>query len=49
MIILAGIFPKISAVFTAVPKSVLGGATLALFGVITFLNFHFIQTGFFKR
>ena len=35
MIILAGIFPKISAVFTAVPKSVLGGATLALFGVIT--------------
>ena len=35
MIILAGIFPKISAVFTAVPKCVLGGATLALFGVIT--------------
>ena len=35
MIILAGIFPKISAVFTAVPKSVLGGAILALFGVIT--------------
>ena len=35
MIILAGIFPKISAVFTAVPKSVPGGATLALFGVIT--------------
>ena len=32
---LAGIFPKISAVFTAVPKCVLGGATLALFGVIT--------------
>lgn len=35
MVILAGIFPKISAVITAVPKCVLGGATLALFGVIT--------------
>ena len=35
MVIIAGIFPKISAVITAVPKCVLGGATLALFGVIT--------------
>ena len=35
MIILARIIPKISAVFTAVPKSVPGGATEALFGVIT--------------
>ena len=35
MIILAGIFPKIAAIITAVPKCVLGGATLALFGVIT--------------
>lgn len=35
MIILSGIFPKLSAVITAVPKCVLGGATLALFGVIT--------------
>ena len=33
--VIAGIFPKISAVITAVPKCVLGGATLALFGVIT--------------
>lgn len=35
MVVIAGIFPKISAVITAVPKCVLGGATLALFGVIT--------------
>lgn len=35
MMIIAGIFPKISAVITAVPKCVLGGATMALFGVIT--------------
>lgn len=35
MVVLAGIFPKISAIITAVPKCVLGGATLALFGVIT--------------
>lgn len=35
MAIVAGIFPKIAAVITAVPKCVLGGATLALFGVIT--------------
>ena len=35
IIILAGIFPKVSAIFTAVPKCVLGGATWALFGVIT--------------
>lgn len=35
MVILAGIFPKISAIITVIPKSVLGGATLALFGVIT--------------
>lgn len=35
MVIIAGIFPKISAVITAVPKCVLGGATLTLFGVIT--------------
>lgn len=35
MAILAGIFPKIAAIITAVPKCVLGGATLALFGVIT--------------
>ena len=34
MIILAGIFPKISAVFTAVPKCVLGGATLLMFGTV---------------
>lgn len=35
LIIIAGIFPKIAAAITAVPKCVLGGATLALFGVIT--------------
>lgn len=35
MMILLGIFPKVSAVITVVPKAVLGGATLALFGVIT--------------
>lgn len=35
MVIIAGICPKLSAVITAVPKCVLGGATLALFGVIT--------------
>lgn len=35
MILLAGICPKIAAIITAVPKCVLGGATLALFGVIT--------------
>lgn len=35
MAVIAGIFPKIAAVITAVPKCVLGGATLALFGVIT--------------
>lgn len=35
MVVIAGIFPKISAIITAVPKCVLGGATLALFGVIT--------------
>ena len=29
MAILAGIFPKIAAIITAVPKCVLGGATLA--------------------
>lgn len=29
MVVLAGIFPKISAVITAVPKCVLGGATFA--------------------
>ena len=35
MMLLLGIFPKVSAVITVVPKAVLGGATLALFGVIT--------------
>lgn len=35
MMVLLGIFPKVSAVITVVPKAVLGGATLALFGVIT--------------
>lgn len=35
MMILLGIFPKFGAIITMVPKPVLGGATLALFGVIT--------------
>lgn len=35
MLVAIGIFPKISAVITMVPKAVLGGATLALFGIIT--------------
>ncbi|MEG1075221.1 MAG: solute carrier family 23 protein, partial [Ruthenibacterium sp.] len=35
MMLLLGIFPKVSAIITIVPKAVLGGATLALFGVIT--------------
>lgn len=35
MILLAGVCPKIASVITVVPKCVLGGATLALFGVIT--------------
>ena len=35
MMILAGVCPKLSAIITAVPKCVMGGATLALFGVIT--------------
>ncbi|MEG0755645.1 MAG: nucleobase:cation symporter-2 family protein [Oscillospiraceae bacterium] len=35
MMLLLGVFPKVSAVITMVPKAVLGGATLALFGVIT--------------
>lgn len=35
MLILLGIFPKVAAIITIIPKPVLGGATLALFGVIT--------------
>lgn len=35
ILILLGIFPKVAAVITIIPKPVLGGATLALFGVIT--------------
>lgn len=35
MLLFIGIFPKISALVTIVPKAVLGGATLALFGIIT--------------
>ena len=35
MMIALGIFPKFSAVVTMVPKSVLGGVTLVLFGIIT--------------
>lgn len=35
MLILLGIFPKFGSIITMVPKPVLGGATLALFGVIT--------------
>lgn len=49
MIILAGIFPKISAVFTAVPKSVLGGATLALFGGSLLLEFPFYPNWIFQK
>lgn len=35
MLMIIGIFPKISALITVVPKAVLGGAMLALFGIIT--------------
>lgn len=35
MMILLGIFPKFSAIITMVPKCVLGGVTLVLFGIIT--------------
>ncbi|MEG2440800.1 MAG: nucleobase:cation symporter-2 family protein [Acetivibrio sp.] len=35
MLVIIGVFPKISAIITIVPKAVLGGATLALFGIIT--------------
>lgn len=35
MAILLGVLPKVAAVFTAIPKPVLGGATLYLFGIIT--------------
>ncbi|KNF08514.1 xanthine permease [Gottschalkia purinilytica] len=35
MLILLGIFPKFATIITIIPKPVLGGATLALFGVIT--------------
>lgn len=35
MLVILGIFPKVSAIITIIPKCVLGGAMLALFGVIT--------------
>lgn len=35
MLIIAGVCPPIAAAIVAVPKCVMGGATLALFGVIT--------------
>lgn len=35
MMIILGIFPKFSAIITMVPKCVLGGVTLVLFGIIT--------------
>lgn len=35
MLLIIGIFPKISTLITIIPKPVIGGATLALFGVIT--------------
>lgn len=35
MLLLAGVFPQIAAVITLVPKAVMGGVTLALFGTIT--------------
>ncbi len=35
ILVFLGIFPKFSAIITMIPKPVLGGATLTLFGVIT--------------
>ena len=35
ILILLGIFPKVAAIITVIPKPILGGVTLALFGVIT--------------
>ncbi|KMT22370.1 uracil-xanthine permease family protein [Clostridium cylindrosporum] len=35
ILMILGTFPKVAAIITMIPKSVLGGATLALFGVIT--------------
>lgn len=35
MLVLLGIFPKFGAIITMIPKPVIGGATLTLFGVIT--------------
>lgn len=35
MLILLGVFPKFAAIITIIPKPVIGGATLALFGIIT--------------
>lgn len=34
MLIVIGLFPKLSTLMTIIPKSVLGGVTLALFGII---------------
>lgn len=35
MLIIMGVIPKLSALITCIPKPVIGGATLALFGTIT--------------
>lgn len=35
VIILAGIFPKISAILTTIPYAVIGGATISVFAIIT--------------
>ncbi|MBQ7501546.1 purine permease [bacterium] len=49
-LILAGIFPPIAHMFAAIPPSVLGGCTIAMFGSITASGFTMIsECGFSKR
>jgi NCS2 family nucleobase:cation symporter-2/xanthine permease XanP len=44
ILILFGIIPKFSAVFSVIPKAVLGGATLALFGFVAISGLKIIKS-----
>lgn len=49
MLMLLGIFPKFATIITIIPKPVIGGATLALFGVITSAGISILSSlDFFK-
>ncbi len=50
LLLVAGLVPKISAVLTTIPQSVIGGATLSVFATITMTGIRMItQDGFDSR